>query len=494
MVRLGVPAEAMRAAPAATAEEKRSEPQTGSLFAALLAATMAPVPQGSVSTAQSPQDVQQVEGVSDAASLRAAAAAAAAVTLAQGAVPEQGSARSTADVSQQSGAVAGQAQQAGQGALVSAGWVPAAQVLEDPTAAAQVLADQVLADQVLAAQPSSVQAPADQMPAAQGSAEQTPVVQPLWDGMPAVDPFQVLPDPAEEGEASNAIPRTALQLAVLRSVQNWRASSAAAAAAASGGPEASLDPTVSLDQAGVPQGLSDQPPLQQPAVLAAAALLSGEESGGAEVQTGGDAAAAAHSESQDAGESATPAGESGVQETAAFNSAAVMALEGSAPAAEVSGSTPAASSPTVPLHHVEEPVPMDQVTDLVVEHLSHTPDGDQAVTLRLHPAQLGEVRLQIHVSGREVQTVFEVTNAEARQALEQQGEQLRQGLSQAGFTLSGFTVSTGSGGRQAWERRELEELLWQGRLDRPSQSASSPVPQVRRPAAQAHTGVLDRLA
>jgi len=164
------------------------------------------------------------------------------------------------------------------------------------------------------------------------------------------------------------------------------------------------------------------------------------------------------------------------------------------PSAAVVREAAAESVPLPQNHQIQEPVPVEQVMDLVVEHLSESPEGEQTVTLKLHPEHLGEVRLQLHLAGREVRTLFEVSTPEARQALEQRGDELRQGLSQAGFTLSGFSVSTGDGRRQSWERWELEELLWQGRTERQVPQAS-PAPRRLRGAARVqHSGLLDRMA
>lgn len=102
-------------------------------------------------------------------------------------------------------------------------------------------------------------------------------------------------------------------------------------------------------------------------------------------------------------------------------------------------------------HRFEPPQLMESISQAV----KSTDDGQYTVTLRLHPEQLGEVRLQLQVSGREVHTVMQVASSEARQALESRGDQLRQHLDQAGLTLSSFEVSTGQQQREtARERRD----------------------------------------
>jgi len=170
---------------------------------------------------------------------------------------------------------------------------------------------------------------------------------------------------------------------------------------------------------------------------------------------------------------------------------------GGAPAAPAASPAQEATASPFPMQTqdlTEKPVSPEQVMDLVVESLRDTPDGEYAITLRLYPEHLGEVRLQVQVAGREVRTRFEVTTPEARQILEQRGEQLREGLHNAGFTLSGFTVSTGGGARQSQERWDLEEWLWQGRPEAPAVKAKPAAASGRRPAQAKHAGILDRLA
>lgn len=125
-----------------------------------------------------------------------------------------------------------------------------------------------------------------------------------------------------------------------------------------------------------------------------------------------------------------------------------------------------------------------QLMDAISRSLANTRDGQYTVTLRLHPEQLGEVRLQLQLSGREVHTVMEVANPVARQALESRGDQLRQNLSQAGLTLSGFEVSTGQNHQSARERREAFEnqLLSQTQRGarRTEQVAANPVGAIER--------------
>ncbi|MFZ5826786.1 MAG: flagellar hook-length control protein FliK [Bacillota bacterium] len=109
-----------------------------------------------------------------------------------------------------------------------------------------------------------------------------------------------------------------------------------------------------------------------------------------------------------------------------------------------------------------------QMIDQLVRAIQTLDDGQYSVTLRLHPEQLGEVRLQLHMSGREVHAAMEVMSQDARQLLENRSDQLRQSLSQAGLTLSGFEVNTGQH-RQSLRDRQNALAEAMGGSRRPQQ-------------------------
>ncbi|HYF93954.1 MAG TPA: flagellar hook-length control protein FliK [Symbiobacteriaceae bacterium] len=106
---------------------------------------------------------------------------------------------------------------------------------------------------------------------------------------------------------------------------------------------------------------------------------------------------------------------------------------------------------------IPSPIEPDRLMDAIAKSAISAGDGKYTVTLRLHPEQLGEVRLQLHVAGREVQTSLQVANSTAQQFLEQRSDQLREGLSQSGLTLSGFHVATGQQGRQRQTEQPFEQ-------------------------------------
>lgn len=127
--------------------------------------------------------------------------------------------------------------------------------------------------------------------------------------------------------------------------------------------------------------------------------------------------------------------------------------------------------------------------------LPELPDGQYRLTLRLHPEHLGEVRLELHLSGREVYAAMEVSSADARHALESRGEQLRQGLSDAGYQLAGFEVATGQG-RQARQGGDEDPAGWpraSGRSVKATEAEAAPAAAAGRSAGP-RSGRLDTLA
>ncbi|WP_374712779.1 flagellar hook-length control protein FliK [Symbiobacterium terraclitae] len=137
---------------------------------------------------------------------------------------------------------------------------------------------------------------------------------------------------------------------------------------------------------------------------------------------------------------------------------------------------------------------VQQVVEELSRALPELQDGQYRLTLRLHPEHLGEVRLELHLSGREVHAAVEVANLEARQALESRGDQLRQNLSDAGYNLTGFEVATGEG-RQPRREQEDEPAGWaqpQVRGVRPAESPAAAIQRVRSTGVRG--GRLDTMA
>lgn len=131
-----------------------------------------------------------------------------------------------------------------------------------------------------------------------------------------------------------------------------------------------------------------------------------------------------------------------------------------------------------PLPGLRQTGPLEpaQVMDLVSRAVAQARPGRYSVSLRLHPENLGEVRLEVILTGREVHAAMEVTSAAAKQALENQGQQLREGLNQSGLALAGFQVSTGGGGQSPQDRRDAFAAMLSGERRSAATSAVSTEP------------------
>lgn len=140
---------------------------------------------------------------------------------------------------------------------------------------------------------------------------------------------------------------------------------------------------------------------------------------------------------------------------------------------------------------IPTPIDPERLMESIARTAVSSRPGQYQVTLRLHPEHLGEVKLLLELTGKEVRTVLQVTSPAAREALESRAEQLRQGLRDAGLSLTGFEVSTGQSGHSR-QQSQFDEIIWERRRPRPSrQPAAEPVAAPR--AARAHKAVDGRL-
>jgi len=151
------------------------------------------------------------------------------------------------------------------------------------------------------------------------------------------------------------------------------------------------------------------------------------------------------------------------------------------------------AKPADPPPRIQTPVDVDRLMEAIARTASHARDGRYSVTLRLHPENLGEVRLQIRLSGREVSTIMQVSTPDAQLALQERGDMLRQGLDQVGLSLNGFHVSTGNQDRRPRDRTHQEQALSEQRRRSLTPSATT---RAGRPVALGRTrlGMLDTLA
>lgn len=150
-------------------------------------------------------------------------------------------------------------------------------------------------------------------------------------------------------------------------------------------------------------------------------------------------------------------------------------------------------APAAPLP-IRSPIEPDRLMEAVAKSAVNAGDGRYTVTLRLHPEHLGEVRLQLHVAGREVQTVLQVSNPDARQFLEQRGDQLRESLTQSGLTLSGFHVGTGAGERDRGAQQAFDEQPFRRRNRQSAAPITGVVAQPLRLPTTRRTSRFDTLA
>jgi len=71
--------------------------------------------------------------------------------------------------------------------------------------------------------------------------------------------------------------------------------------------------------------------------------------------------------------------------------------------------------------------------------------GTSEIRLRLNPDNLGEVTMKLTITGSSVSANVVAQNADVGNALVSNHKQLAQSLSQAGLTLSGFSVDVSGG-------------------------------------------------
>lgn len=126
----------------------------------------------------------------------------------------------------------------------------------------------------------------------------------------------------------------------------------------------------------------------------------------------------------------------GAEETAAFS------LEGARP---VSAQPETGAGPSLRLPSGAF-VPESHLLHQVVERLSLRHQGDRSqMTLRLHPEELGELRLELVMEKGVLKAQIQAQNPQVQDVLERNLFRLRDALEQQGLTLEQFDVSLGSG-------------------------------------------------
>lgn len=137
-----------------------------------------------------------------------------------------------------------------------------------------------------------------------------------------------------------------------------------------------------------------------------------------------------------AGETLLSSTPRGAEETAAFS------LEGARPvnAQPETGAGPTLRLPSGAL------VPESHLLHQVVERLNLRHQGDRSqMTLRLHPEELGELRLELVMEKGVLKAQIQAQNPQVQEVLERNLFRLRDALEQQGLTLEQFDVSLGSG-------------------------------------------------
>jgi len=95
-----------------------------------------------------------------------------------------------------------------------------------------------------------------------------------------------------------------------------------------------------------------------------------------------------------------------------------------------------------------------QLVDQVVTQLAGSSDGESGrMRLRLHPAELGSVRLDLIIDGDRLRAHLQAQTHQVQEVLDRHLPQLREALQQQGLKIDEFRVDVQSGQEQAAEQR-----------------------------------------
>lgn len=97
----------------------------------------------------------------------------------------------------------------------------------------------------------------------------------------------------------------------------------------------------------------------------------------------------------------------------------------------------------------------------VTARLATLPDGAHEVALRLSPEHLGDLQIDLRLSGGRMDATVRAENPEAREALLRDVPALREALATNGITLSSFDVSLSGGGNLADQRAPQQAGAWE---------------------------------
>ena len=124
-------------------------------------------------------------------------------------------------------------------------------------------------------------------------------------------------------------------------------------------------------------------------------------------------------------------------------------------------------TPEVPFFSSETQNIMDQIMDNI--HINLKPEMDE-LEMQLHPASLGNVKINIANKAGEITAEFKVSNETVKEAVESQIIELNKALKDSGIKVSAVEVSVDTSG--------FDENLWQGGEDSGSRNDE---PERRRP-------------
>jgi len=117
---------------------------------------------------------------------------------------------------------------------------------------------------------------------------------------------------------------------------------------------------------------------------------------------------------------------------------------------------PAAAAPFAASQQVAD----SQIFDQVVTHLSGSDKGDMGrMVLRLHPAELGSLRIELMVEGDRLRANLHAQTQQVQEVLERNLGQLRHSLAEQGLKIDHFQVSSDS--RQNQQQGQAEDLARQ---------------------------------
>ena len=82
--------------------------------------------------------------------------------------------------------------------------------------------------------------------------------------------------------------------------------------------------------------------------------------------------------------------------------------------------------------------------------------GEQQLVIRLHPAELGEVKIDVSMSGDKLSVNFNMENAKVKETLESSMGDFKENMEEKGFTMGDLNVSVGDDdNREQWQMAQM---------------------------------------